>query len=620
MSLLISSVCWVRKGKLSAFPRKALDEDEGAATSSELAMMAASVLGVPAPGDDAVMVDDDEDEGAAAAAAAAAGEKGKRKKKAMVEGDSDNEEEEEGKEEEGEKKEEDEEDEDARIEKEFHMEHYDEEELRPTFTMEPFYKDQSEDPYLKREDGMDADDVDSEAEEDAVLEDDLFLLAAATEAEDNFSHLDAHIYEERDRNLFCHHDYLLPAFPLAIAYLDTELPSRAAGRPGVLAVPHKNLVAVGTMETAIELWDLDIIDSVECVATLGGPVDSDEANGLLVGKDGKKGKKKRKGTAGAGAAAAPVLKPGSHTDSVIALGANPVRTNVLASGSADRTVKIWDVATLSLVSTFDRVHGDKVQALEWCPSDPAVLLTAGFDRRVCAVDVRAAPSAPPVLAWTLADADPESVAWLPWRNGQFLVSQENGVVRCFDALRAMPPAQNTAPLWTLAAHEKAASALAVNAGIPGFVATGGLDKTLKLWNIADAPSLLFSRNVNASVYCAAFNRDNSTLLGFGTSHSVRVWDVSELRAVRSAFANVHSVAPPPVHDGEPAPVAPDSDGLVEVRPPGQEAGDDASAKKKKKKNPLAGVLPPALLNAMPRSAPHKKRFTKTRFTTKSIGK
>ena len=605
MSLLISSVCWVRKGKLSAFPRKALEEDEGAATSSELARMAASVLGVPAPGDDAVMMDDDDDSTAAVEEMDEGAEKKKdrKKKKAIVEGDSDNEEE---------KKEEDEDDEDARIEKEFHMENYDEEELRPAFTMEPYYKDQSEDPYLRHDDGMDGDDADSEAEESAVLEDDLFLLAAATEAEDNFSHLDAHIYEERDRNLFCHHDYLLPAFPLAIAYIDTVLPSRAAARPGTLTVPHKNLVAVGTMEPAIELWDLDIIDSVECVATLGGPVDSDAANGLLVGKDAKKKKKKK--------AAGAALKPGSHTDSVIALGANPVRTNVLASGSADRTVKIWDVATLSLVSTFDRVHSDKVQALEWCPSDPAVLLTAGFDRRVCAIDVRAAPSAPPVLAWTLDDADPESVAWLPWRNGQFLVSQENGAVRCYDALRAMPPAQNVQPLWTLAAHEKAASALAVNAGIPGFVATGGLDKTLKLWNIADTPSLLFSRNVNASVYCAAFNRDNSTLLGFGTSHSVRVWDVSELRAVRSAFANVHSAAPLPTHEGEPAPVAPDSDGLFEVRPPGQDAGGD-DAPKKKKKNPLAGVLPPPLLNAMPRgAAPHKRRFTKTKFTTKSIGK
>ena len=31
-------------------------------------------------------------------------------------------------------------------------------------------------------------------------------------------------------------------------------------------------MAVGTLETGIELWDLDVMESVEPVATLGGPV------------------------------------------------------------------------------------------------------------------------------------------------------------------------------------------------------------------------------------------------------------------------------------------------------------------------------------------------------------
>ena len=581
MSLIVSSVCWVKKGKLSAFPRTALEEDEGPATSADLARMAATVLGVK-PDDHA----DDDDE--------------------MMDDD--------GKEDRSKKPEED--DEDAKIVKEFHLENYDEEELRPALTMKPYYENQEDDPYLKRGDGADDDDgMDSETEESAVLEDDILLLAATTEPEDNFSHLDAHIYEERDRNLFCHHDYLLPAFPLALAYIDTVLPSSAASKPGVLAVPHKNIVAVGTMETAIELWDLDIIDSIECVATLGGPVDRDEANGMLVSRSGAKKKGKKKGGKQGSA-----LKPGSHTDSVIALATNPVKTNVLASGSADHTVKIWDVSTLSLVSTFDHIHTDKVQSIEWCPSDPAVLLTAGFDRRICAIDVRAPSIAPPALSWTLSDADPECVAWLPWRNGHFLVSQENGIVRCFDALRGMPPTSNLEPLWTLAAHEKAASALAVNPKVPGFIVTGSLDRTMKLWNISEAPSLLFSRNVNTSVFCASFNKENDSLLGFGTSHGVRVWDVSELRSVRTAFSSIEHAPSVSSHkkgeEEDEDVVKADKDGLFEVLPPGQ--SEDEEKKKKKKKNPMDGVLPPALLRQMPRG--HKKRFTKAKFSPKSVGK
>jgi len=573
-----------------------LEEDEGPATSADLARMAASVLGV-----DPVLShkdDDDDDE--------------------MMDDDS--------KKKESKKSDDvDEDDEDAKIVKEFHMENYDEEELRPALTMAPYYENQEDDPYLKREDGMDDDGMDSEVEESAVLEDDLFLLAATTEPEDNFSHLDAHIYEERDRNLFCHHDYLLPAFPLSLAYIETTLPSSAASKPGALAVPHKNLVAVGTMETAIELWDLDILDSIECVATLGGPVDRDVANGMLASRSSEGKKKKKKGKKAEKRSSE--LKPGSHTDSVITLNTNPVKPEVLASGSADHTVKIWDVSTLSLVSTFDHIHSDKVQSIEWCPSDPYVLLTAGFDRRICAVDVRAAPTAPAALSWTLEDADPECVAWLPWRNGHFLVSQENGVVRCFDALRAMPPTSNCQPLWTLAAHEKAASALAVNPKVPGFVVTGSLDKTIKLWNITEAPSLLFSRNVNTNVYCASFNKDNDSLLAFGTSHNVRVWDVSELRSVRSTFSGIEHApfaSTGKKGEGEDADVPKeDKDGLLEIFPPGQNGDDDDGGKKKKKKkakDPMAGVLPPALLRAMPRGSAHKKRFGKTKFNPKSVGK
>lgn len=74
------------------------------------------------------------------------------------------------------------------------------------------------------------------------------------------------IYEEGDDgigepNVYVHHDIMLPAFPLCLAWLDCD-PRGGSERA--------NLCAVGTMDPGIEIWDLDVLDAVEPVACLGG--------------------------------------------------------------------------------------------------------------------------------------------------------------------------------------------------------------------------------------------------------------------------------------------------------------------------------------------------------------
>ncbi len=58
--------------------------------------------------------------------------------------------------------------------------------------------------------------------------------------------------------------------------------------------------------------------------------------------------------------------------------------------SADSTVRLWDLtgAGEGSVQAFHH-HTDKVQALQWHPTEAPVLLSAGFDRLAAVVDVRA---------------------------------------------------------------------------------------------------------------------------------------------------------------------------------------------------------------------------------------
>lgn len=210
-----------------------------------------------------------------------------------------------------------------------------------------------------------------------------------------------------------------------MAWLDLD---PAGARPG-----RANMVAVGGMEPGIEIWDLDLADQVEPTATLGGYEAG--ASGGPAGAEGLSREEKRKARKKAAAkkkkaaAAAPALKAGSHEGAVLALSWNAGFRNVLASGGADCTVKVWDLAAQRCEHTL-RHHKGKVQAVAWNPAEPPVLLSAGFDRAAALADARA-PAAP-AAAWALP-ADAEAAAWAPHAPTCFVVSTEDGLVTCFDA-------------------------------------------------------------------------------------------------------------------------------------------------------------------------------------------
>ncbi|RKO97225.1 hypothetical protein CXG81DRAFT_21406 [Caulochytrium protostelioides] len=429
----------------------------------------------------------------------------------------------------------------AAFEREFNMATYDEEAAGITTEAPLFanirglsYRSNNDDPYLMLPEGHDPDapaSDDEEEQEDLRIEPtDNLLLACKTE--DELSHLEVYVYEADQDNLYVHHDIMLPAFPLCLEWVGSCLTSEFDSQRG-----HGNYVAIGTFDTEIEIWDLDVAEPMYPTCILGGSNGGQgPAPAVPTGK-----KKKR---------AAKQPNAERHVDAVMSLSWNMHHKNLLASGSADGTLKIWDMTRPDNAARSFTPHGGaKVACVAWNPSEPTVILSGGYDKTVRVWDTRVADPTPAVFKLT---ADPEVVKWNPHNLTQFFVAAEDGTVSCYDASITT----GAKPLLTIHAHEDAVSALDIHPTLPGCLITGSADKETKVWayevsqnGSTPKASCVVSRDVRAGkVFTAVFCPDSATESSrgdpqgvvaavAGSGGNVVMWNLGENMGVRRAFGS-----------------------------------------------------------------------------------
>jgi periodic tryptophan protein 1 len=267
------------------------------------------------------------------------------------------------------------------------------------------------------------DDEEAERAELQVLPTDNMIVTAKTE--DEVSHLDIYIYNDNDENLYVHHDILLPSFPLCLEWLDFPPTSTSSHTTPALPSPQGNYVAVGTFEPEIEIWSLDVTEAIYPSLILGRPDKSATHAPVPLGT----GKKKRKQTK------AREPTPEHHVDAILSLSWNRAHRNILASASADTTVKIWDLSSggSSALRSYN-IHADKVQSIQWSMTQPEVLLTGSYDRTVRVFDSRD----PGKAVGAVIGADVEALRWDPWEATLFYVSETVLLSRIYAYLKSKP--------------------------------------------------------------------------------------------------------------------------------------------------------------------------------------
>merc|ERR1712098_238698 len=214
-----------------------------------------------------------------------------------------------------------------------------------------------------------------------------------------------------------------------------------------------SLVAVGSMQPIIEVWDLDIVDCLEPAFKLG-----------------RKGSKKKK------------ISRIGHTDAVLSLSWNSSLGHVLGSGSVDQSCLLWDLSTQQVAAHLGRGEGrhrEKVQAVQFHPFQAHSMATGCCDAKVRVFDCRSPDS--PTHSWGVG-GEVERVVWDHFNPHRCLASTDQGTVLCLDSRQPDKPA------WTLSAHSEAVTGLSLYPQVPGLVTTVSTDSVLKVWDCGETDS------------------------------------------------------------------------------------------------------------------------------------
>ena len=364
---------------------------------------------------------------------------------------------------------------------------------------------------------MDADSEDEDAEDDEIRPTDSLVVVAMTEDEEN-SHLEVQLMSD-EGDLYVHHDLQLPDFPLCLEWLDCP---PFLGDDGTQSAVG-NYIAVGTFQPTIEIWNLDVMDPLEPSASLGGEIISEEE---VAGDDAME----RKGTG--------EFLPGSHTDAIMCMSWNKQYRNILASGSADKSVKIWDITTQAVQHTFTH-HKDKVQSVEWHPSEGWLLATGSYDRTVCLLDCRNTS----VVATYTMPADIEAIAWDKGYPVHLYCACEDGQVVCIDTRH------KTETAFSFQAHDQTCTALSFSDKIPGFLCTASVDKTTKVWDTSvvheagkatkkqKQPLQVAYKSLNAGKLFTMqmYGSSPFTLAAGGDKGILAIWNSDETAAIKAHF-------------------------------------------------------------------------------------
>ncbi|XP_034105779.1 periodic tryptophan protein 1 homolog [Drosophila albomicans] len=334
-------------------------------------------------------------------------------------------------------------------------------------------------------------DEDSEAEDEVIKPTDNLVLVG--HVQDDAASMEVWVFNQEEEALYTHHDFLLPSFPLCIEWMNHDAGS---DKPG-------NMCAIGCMDPIITIWDLDIQDSIEPTFKLGS----------------KGNRKKQKEQYG-------------HKDAVLDLSWNAQFEHILASGSVDQTLILWDMdegQPHTIITAFE----EKVQSIEFHPEDAQSILTGCADGIVRLFDCRDAEGVNASFIKWQTNGEVEKILWHPTETNYFIIGSNDGSLHYADRRKA------NELLWSVKAHNEEISGVCFNKLMPNLLTSTSTEGALKIWNFNSTEAKhVYEHDFNMGrLQCMRQSPDDPYTLAFGGEKPPRcsVFNIKNFEAVRRTF-------------------------------------------------------------------------------------
>ena len=206
-----------------------------------------------------------------------------------------------------------------------------------------------------------------------------------------------------------------------------------------------------------------------------------------------------------------------HSDGVESISFSP-DGKTLASGSRDNTIKLWDITTGEEIHTLPG-HSSPVESISFSP-DGKTLASGSYDKTIKLWDVTTGKEIRTIKGDSSLVL---SVSFSP--DGKTLAGSSDNTIKLWDMttgkeIHTLPG--HSSPLWSVSFSPDGKT-----------LASGSDDTTIKIWDVTTGKEIRTIKGDSSLVLSVSFSPDGKTLASGSFEKTIKLWDITTGKEIRT---------------------------------------------------------------------------------------